>query len=209
MGSESESVPGMGSNDQWRREMIMRLFVGLEPTSDFRAALSTLQTLLRTAGVEGRYLLPSNLHMTLAFIGEWPEAVTEALPVITKPFSITLSSLGIFPEAKVLWAGVRPSPDLQHLSENVRKQLAASGIPYDRRDFCPHITLIRKPLLPGAETLASVQVPPAAMTVREVCLYQSVHEADGMRYSVIGQSMRRSSPSAAPHGSTAHSVSPF
>ena len=33
----------------------MRLFVGLEPTPDFRAALSELQAKLRTAGLEGRY----------------------------------------------------------------------------------------------------------------------------------------------------------
>ena len=166
----------------------MRLFVGVEPTPDFRAALAEVQTRLFAAGAEGRYLPPSNLHMTLAFIGEWPEDVMEILPAIPKPFSITLSGLGVFTGAKVLWAGVRPSPELNGLAAEVRKRLDAAEIPYDRQSFNPHITLIRKPVLPGGEILTSVQAPPVSMTVKEVCLYRSVHEVDGMKYIVIGRS---------------------
>ena len=164
----------------------MRLFVGLEPTPDFRAALSELQRQLQTAGVDGRYLSPSNLHMTLAFIGEWPENVLGALPRIT-PFSITLSHLGLFTGAKVLWAGIRPTPALKDLATKVRKQLDAADIPYDRQSFNPHITLIRKPMLPSEQVLSTIQVAPASMIVQEVCLYQSTHEADGMTYTVIGR----------------------
>lgn len=166
----------------------MRLFVGVEPTPDFRAALAEVQTRLLAAGAEGRYLPPSNLHMTLAFIGEWPEDVTDVLPAVPKPFSVTLSGLGVFTGAKVLWAGVRPSPELNGLAAEVRKRLDAAEIPYDRQSFNPHITLIRKPVLPGGEILTAVQAPPVSMTVREVCLYRSVREADGMKYTVIGRS---------------------
>ena len=60
----------------------MRLFAGLRPPDAFRSALSLLQDRLRAAGVTGQYLDPSNLHMTLAFIGEWPEDVTEVLPAV-------------------------------------------------------------------------------------------------------------------------------
>ena len=172
----------------------MRLFVGVEPTPDFRAALSEVQTRLLAAGAEGRYLPPSNLHMTLAFIGEWPEDVTEVLPAVPKPFSVTLSGLGVFTGSKVLWAGVRPSPELNSLAAEVRKRLDAAEIPYDRQSFNPHITLIRKPVLPDGGILTSVQAPPVSMTVREVCLYQSVHEADGMKYTVIGRSGGNAGP---------------
>ncbi|MBO7423173.1 MAG: RNA 2',3'-cyclic phosphodiesterase, partial [Oscillospiraceae bacterium] len=55
----------------------MRLFTGIRPSDDFRAALAVLQDSLRAAGITGRYLEPSNLHMTLAFIGEWPEDITQ------------------------------------------------------------------------------------------------------------------------------------
>ena len=165
----------------------MRLFVGVEPTPDFRAALSEVQMQLRAAGVEGRYLSPLNLHVTLAFIGEWPEDVTGVLPDITEPFSITLSHLGVFTGAKVLWAGISPSPELNDLAAKVRKQLDAADIPYDRQSFNPHITLIRKPVLPYEQVLTDVQAAPISMIVKEVCLYQSVHEAEGMKYTVIGR----------------------
>ncbi len=168
----------------------MRFFVGVEPTPDFRAALFDLQMQLQAAGVDGRYLLPSNLHLTLAFIGEWPEYVKEAMPVITKPFSITISHLGIFSGAKVLWAGIRPSPALNALAVKVRNQLDVADIPYDRQGFNPHITLIRKPILPSEQVLTAIQVAPASMIVQEVCLYQSIHEAGGMKYTVIGRSSK-------------------
>ena len=48
----------------------MRLFTALRPSDEFRAALADLQDRIRAAGVTGRYLDPSNLHMTMAFIGE-------------------------------------------------------------------------------------------------------------------------------------------
>ena len=86
----------------------MRLFIGLQPTAEFRTALTDLQMQLQSAGVNGRYLSPSNLHLTLAFIGESSENLTEILPNVADPFSITLSHIGIFTKAKVLWAGIKP-----------------------------------------------------------------------------------------------------
>ncbi len=166
----------------------MRLFIALEPEPDFRESLARTQELLKAAGVEGRYLVPSNLHLTLAFIGEWPEDPTGILPAIDKPFSVTLSHLGIFPEAKVLWAGVKPSIALDDLARRVRHELDGAGIPYDPQPFSPHITLVRKPVFQDSRVLSAVPVAPATMTVREVCLYKSVHEADGMKYTVIGRS---------------------
>ena len=86
----------------------MRLFVGLRPSDEFRARLSVLQSRLLDAGVAARYLEPSNLHLTLAFIGEWPENISGILPSVERPFTLTLSHVGLFPEAKVIWAGVQP-----------------------------------------------------------------------------------------------------
>lgn len=166
----------------------MRLFIALDPTPDFRTALSELQRRLRIAGVEGRYLQPSNLHLTLAFIGMWPEDITPLLPVVEEPFPIRLSHIGVFEQAKVLWAGIEPSGTLNILAARVRKKLEEAEIPFDRQVFKPHITLVRKPTLPYNSILTELKVPPAIMTVSEVCLYRSDHEADGMHYTVIGRS---------------------
>ncbi len=164
----------------------MRLFVGLRPSDEFRAALAEVQARLRAAGVAAGYLDPSNLHLTLAFIGEWPEDVSALLPAVEQPFALTLSGVGLFPEAKVIWAGVRQSDALDRLARRVRARLAAAGIPFDPKPFVPHITLGRKPSVPETVRLAELAVPPAVMTVETVQLYRSRREEKGMVYSVIG-----------------------
>ena len=164
----------------------MRQFVALQPSPGFLAALEDVQERLRAAGVTGKFREASGLHLTLAFIGEWPEAVTETLPAVEKPFSITLSHLGYFPEADVLWAGIRPCGELEHLAERVRHILADAGIPFDRKRFCPHITLARKPSVPGNAVLSEIPVPAVSMIVDDVCLYRSDRGKNGMVYTVIG-----------------------
>ena len=169
----------------------MRLFAALQPSAAFREALLDLQDRLRAAGVAGRYLDPASLHLTLAFIGEWPDNAAAFLPPVEEPFPITLSHIGIFPRARVLWGGVAPSEALNALAAKVRQSLYNAGIPYDPQAFNPHITLIRKPILPDEELLGSIRPEPVTMMVRAVCLYQSEHKADGMAYTVIGRTNRQ------------------
>ena len=171
-----------------RSGTMMRLFIALEPSVELREGLAVLQDRLRAAGVGGRYLEPSNLHMTLAFIGMWPEEITALLPPVQQPFPITLSHLGLFPQADILWAGVEPSDALDSLAGRVRHILSEAGIPFDRKGFNPHITLIRKPFVPENIILSELEVPPVTMTVRDVCLYRSDRGANGMVYTVIGRS---------------------
>ena len=166
----------------------MRLFAAIQPSPSFRDALAELQGRLRAAGVAGRYREPESLHLTLAFIGEWPDDVTEILPAVRRPFPLTLSHPGVFSRANVLWAGVEPSEELDELAEKVRNSLAGKGIPFDGKPFCPHITLARKPAVPEGVLLPEIAVPRAAMTVRDVCLYRSDRGANGMEYTVIGRS---------------------
>ena len=167
----------------------MRIFIGIRPTDEFRAALSVLQNHLRTFGVTGRYLDPSNLHMTLAFIGEWPDDAVPLLPRVVHPFSLALSRPGVFPKAKVLWAGVDPSEPLEHLAGQVRQFLDEHEIPYDPKPFFPHITLVRKPSVPAGAALSEIRIPAASMPVKEVCLYRSQRGENGMEYTVIRSSL--------------------
>jgi len=169
----------------------VRLFVALRPTEEFKEALSALQGQLRRAGVEGKYLDKASLHLTLAFIGEWPENVTACLPPVMAPFSIMLSHIGVFQRAKVLWAGVEDSEGLNRLARAVRQRLRDNGIPFDPQAFNPHITLIRKPVLPDEAVLSSIKPPPVSMQVGEVCLYLSERRESGMAYTVIGRKGRQ------------------
>ena len=166
----------------------MRLFAALRPSEEFRTALSVLQSRLQDSGIAAQYLDPSNLHLTLAFIGEWPEDISGILPKADVPFPITLSHIGIFPQAKVIWAGVDASEDLNRLAERVRNNLSEAGIPFDPKPFVPHITLGRKPAVPAEFDFSEIRIPRASMTVSDVCLYRSDRRENGMVYTVIGSS---------------------
>lgn len=166
----------------------MRLFVGIQPTEEFLNALCLLQERLLKAGVDGRFIDRSNLHMTLAFIGEWPENISELLPAVRKPFGIALSQLAVFPGSDVLCVQTQPCEALNNTAKSVRHSLSGAGIPFDRKAFLPHITLVRNLRMPKFADLALIEVSRAIMTVREVALYRSDRGKSGMAYTVIGTS---------------------
>ena len=59
----------------------MRLFIAINLDDNIRDALAEMQESMRRQGVRGNYTKIENLHLTLAFIGEYgdPDAVNEAL----------------------------------------------------------------------------------------------------------------------------------
>ena len=164
----------------------MRLFVGLQPDEAARAALTELQLRLQDAGVAAIYPEPASLHMTLAFIGEWPENAAGTLPAVKHPFRLTLSHVGLFREARVIWAGTEESEELNQLAQQVRINLTDAGIPFDPKPFVPHFTLARKPVVPEGLDLSGMEVPAAVIPVSDVYLFRSDRGEKGMVYSVIG-----------------------
>ena len=76
----------------------MRLFLAAMPDDSFRLTLEQLQKELKDAGIKGRYTDPFNLHLTLAFIGEYgdPDHIMDVIeeipfePVFLKPEKISL-----------------------------------------------------------------------------------------------------------------------
>ena len=63
----------------------MRLFIAIQFNDEIIEALNELQEDLRDQGMEGHYSRSENLHLTLAFIGEYgdPEEVMDALEYTT------------------------------------------------------------------------------------------------------------------------------
>ena len=165
----------------------MRLFIAI-PLDDAltRAALS-VQDAFRRQGVRGSYTKPENLHLTLAFIGEYPdpEAALEALHSVTfAPFDIALRGVGAFGD--LWWLGFGDSPALAACVRRLRRALAEAGIPFDRKRFSPHVTLVRR-AVPGPGGMPGVQVPDASMTVRHIALMRSDRGRGGMIYTELGR----------------------
>ena len=165
----------------------MRLFVAILLEPGMRKALCRLQDGLRRRGMEGNWTRPENLHLTLAFIGDYPDpdAVMETLGTLRfESFRLEPDGFGAFGE--LWWVGLAESRELEALVRRLRHALADAGIPFDRKPFRPHITLIRKPRFPQRAEPFSVGPPKAGMTVERVSLMLSTRGRTGMIYTELG-----------------------
>ena len=161
----------------------MRLFIAIQLSNEMRSALTDAQSAMYDRGVRGNYSPEENLHLTLAFIGEYPnaEAVLDALRAVRfAPFRLTLDGVGCFGD--LWWAGVRESAPLTALARGVRRALAEAGIPYDRKRFSPHITLIRKASKPAA----GIRIARTGVRVDAISLMRSDRGRNGMIYTELG-----------------------
>ena len=70
------------------------------------------------------------------------------------------------------------------LVKDIRGALRRNGIPFDGKDFRPHITLLRK--ASDTETAGKIKTVPVSMTADRISLMKSDFTADGVRYTEIG-----------------------
>lgn len=166
----------------------MRLFIALQLNSEMKKALTDLQDRMQRLGVRGNFTKPENLHLTLAFIGEYPdpEDVIDVLETIrVQPFQISLEGIGSF--GNLWWAGLSGSDELKNLAKRFRRGLAEAGIPYDRKKFSPHITLVRKPLTRSGTIPEEILQEPlrGKMTVEHISLMRSDRGKHGMIYTEL------------------------
>ena len=124
----------------------MRDFVAVDLPETWLDALEDLQMHLRT----GRIVPRENLHLTLAFLGDRPEAELRelhlvlgqrALPAVT----LALSGLATFGgrRVKLLAAEVTKAPALVGLQREALRAATAAGMALPRERFRPHVTLLR------------------------------------------------------------------
>ena len=172
----------------------MRLFISIQLNDEMRDALAQIQNSMQRQGVRGNFTREENLHLTLAFIGEYPDPY-DVKDIIDRiefdAFAIKLEGLGSF--GSLWWAGVSGSDELKTLAKQLRRALADAGIPFDRKKFSPHITLVRKPEVTGRipegrrgipEGVLS-DLPTAEMTVDHISLMRSERGRHGMIYTEL------------------------
>ena len=165
----------------------MRLFIAIPLNEAMRDAVISVQEAFRSSGVRGNYTPVENLHLTLAFIGEFgdPDRVLEAMASVPfAPFALALHGVGAFGD--LWWLGLRESPALSGYVRGLRRALAEAGIPFDRKRFSPHITLLRRAVA-GPKGMPGVEAPPAEMTVGGVALMRSDRGRGGMIYTELGR----------------------
>lgn len=165
----------------------MRLFFALPLGESLRGEIAVLQETWRSLGVRGNFTPKENLHITLAFIGEYGdlEKVLDAVSKVSfSPFNLTLDGLGNFQDT--YWLGTKKSPELAGLAAKIRSSLAGSDIPYDRKRFMSHITLMRKAEFWGGVDLLLKDLPVGSMEVEEILLLRSERGKNSMIYTPVG-----------------------
>ena len=163
----------------------MRLFIAIQLSDGMRAALGEVQDDLYRQGVRGNYTPAENLHLTLAFIGEYadPDLVLDTIRSVPfAPFELRLERIGAFGD--LWWVGLERSEALQNCVRKLRRALAEADIPFDRKRFTPHITLLRRANADMAR-LRGITVERVGMTVDHPSLMRSDRGKGGMIYTEI------------------------
>ena len=164
----------------------MRLFLAILPDNGIKDELCFVQKRLRMQGVKGDFTPRENMHLTLAFIGEYadPGFVSEILGEVTfEPMRLVIDGFGCFDDS--FWIGVKEDRGLETNVKRIRKALADNGIPFDKKKFMPHMTIARRiEYEKGFPTDAPF---PAGMDANVISLMRSDRGKNGMIYSVVDE----------------------
>ncbi|HEV2689782.1 MAG TPA: RNA 2',3'-cyclic phosphodiesterase [Bryobacteraceae bacterium] len=129
----------------------MRLFTGIDLPEDVRERLERLLMHLRPCA-HLKWSPVYNLHITLKFIGEWPEEKLPQLEAALRSIPnrpaipIEVRGLGWFPNPRnprVFWAAVHGGEALEKLARDTDVALEPLGIPKETRAFTAHLSLAR------------------------------------------------------------------
>ncbi len=125
---------------------MLRLFTALHVPEHIAETLAR-----RQSGLPGAKWRPlDQLHITLAFYGEANERQADDLASeLVKAegrgaFELELSGVGAFGDnhrSQTLWAGVKASEPLNQLAARCKTAGERAGLPPERRDYRPHVTL--------------------------------------------------------------------
>jgi 2'-5' RNA ligase len=127
-----------------------RVFFALWPSAEVADRLGDIA---RDAALSygGRATRRDTIHLTLAFLGNVPEARLPELSIAAEdvclePFAFRLDRLGFWSHNHLLWAGCQTSvAPLDELFGQLRLALTQAGfrVGGEGRDFAPHVTLVR------------------------------------------------------------------
>ena len=164
----------------------MRLFIALQFDNEMLNALEDLQSELKDCGIGGHYTKRENLHLTLAFIGEYgnPEDVLDVIGSVPfQPVSLRFEGLQHFRD--MYFARLKENPELTAYVRRLRRAFAENGIPFDKKRCMPHITLVRKAFIRNESTVLPDTLSVDEIKAERATLMRSDRGKNGMIYTEI------------------------
>jgi len=180
------------------REVTIRTFICIEIPDSIKSRIGRLQESLREIDAQISWTKPSNIHLTLKFLGgvrasrleRIKDAVTRAAQGI-EPFDIEVNGTGCFPSPRsprVLWVGITRVPeDLQSLYVKLEDELSRIGFDREKRKLSPHLTIgrIRTPHNASrvADSLIAATFAPEQFHTSEIIVMRSDLKPTGSIYT--------------------------
>jgi len=188
----------------------MRAFIAIELPQDIKNAISRLQSKLKASGADVKWVAPSNIHLTLKFLGEIDDKTKDGICILLKEiaartqiFTIRLGGLGAFPNIRsprIIWIGLALGHDqTKTIVDELENNLEKYGISRETKPFSSHITIgrIRSPKnmqqltrgLSEMETKGSEES--GEFKAGKITLYKSTLLPQGPIYEVIQEANLR------------------
>lgn len=182
-------------------ENLIRSFIAIPLSEEIHHRLEEFQSTLRKFHADVSWVKPSNIHLTLQFLGEIHPHLVEKIghcleeTILTQSrFTCEIASTGVFPNpkrARVLWVGVTQGKDqVIHLQSAIEKALDNLNIPKEDRSFHPHLTLgrVRSPKnldIVVNDFLRQSNLSFGTLPVTQVTLFSSKLSPTGAIYAPI------------------------
>jgi 2'-5' RNA ligase len=180
----------------------VRLFLAIHLAEDVRKSAAAMQERLKAAGADVRWVAPENLHLTVTFLGDLPDALLAEIEETcgeiaagTTAFRFRVCGGSYFPRraptVKTLWVGlIEGAEEWKALVRRAEGPLTAFGVPREG-GLVPHITLgrvkgesgtaaLRDALSQEAETDCGVQMAGELILMQRLldprgAVYRDVH----------------------------------
>ncbi|MBN1526762.1 MAG: RNA 2',3'-cyclic phosphodiesterase [Candidatus Omnitrophica bacterium] len=132
----------------------MRTFIAIDISDEIRDALRQVQSHLKYAGANVKWVEPHNIHLTLKFLGDIDEKKAEEIKQVLdnigksiSAFDITIKDIGAFPKMefpRVVWVGLdKGTEESKRLAQAVDDGLSKIGFQKEERPFAAHLTVGR------------------------------------------------------------------
>jgi RNA 2',3'-cyclic 3'-phosphodiesterase len=176
----------------------IRTFIAVEIPESIKSRIERLQEALRQIGAKVSWTTPSNVHLTLKFLGDVePSRIEQVRKAVERaaggiaPFEVEIGGTGCFPSPRnprVLWVGLPDVPEaLRQLYSNIETELDREGFLQEKRRFSPHLTIGRIRAQHNAATVAEALIAsgfePEKFKATEVIVMRSDLKPTGSIYT--------------------------
>ncbi len=167
------------------KEQRTRSFLAIPMEGESLKSLCRLQKQLQSVLPQARIIPESQLHMTLAFLGDLTGSQLQQAEDIVRRMTVpsaSLSSTGLSLFGNALVLTLQAPEELREMVQRLQTELIKSGFSLEKRNWIPHITLFRKVTSLPAEIPEYKDI---MVQADAVCLYASRLTSQGAVYTKL------------------------